>query len=40
MEQTDVNSALDAPGDDSELEDDLGDAGSTRGSGFSMIWIP
>ncbi len=40
MEQSDLNSALDAPNDENELEDDLGDAGSTRGSGFAMIWIP
>jgi hypothetical protein len=40
MEQTDVNAALDASNEEDELEDDLGDAGSTRGAGFSMIWLP
>jgi hypothetical protein len=40
MEQTDVNAALETANDEDELEADLGDAGGTKGSGFSMVWIP
>jgi hypothetical protein len=40
MEQTDVNAGLEIANDEDELEDDLGDAGGTRGAGFTNIWIP
>lgn len=39
MEQTDANAGLEAL-EDEELEDELGDGGKTKGSGYSMHWMP
>ena len=40
MEQNEANTGLEASYEDEELEDELGDGGKTKGTGFTMHWIP
>jgi hypothetical protein len=40
VEQNEAKNGLEATSENEELEDELGDGGKTRGTGFSMMWIP